>query len=171
MKETVNEVLRIDDRLSVRPINIYDTDNIIKWRNNPRVMNNFLYRTPFTPEIHNNWMATKIANKEAIQFIILANDIPVGSVYFRDIDYDLSVAEYGIFIGEDNAIGLGYGTIIANWAVEYAKSELGMKSLRLRVLSGNTVALKIYTGVGYKCVDTTEDYIDGRDLILMNIEL
>jgi len=171
MNKITTAEFNIDDILSVRTITMQDTDNIVKWRNNPRVMNNFLYRVKFTPEIHNNWMNSKVASGEVIQFIILAKGLPIGSVYFRDIDYELSTAEYGIFIGEDTAVGLGYGNKIANWAVQYAKKEMKIKTLTLRVLSDNISAIKSYANAGYKCVDTIENYIDGRSLIFMNVRL
>lgn len=33
--------------------------------------------------------------------------------YFRDIDWENNRAEYGIFIGEEDAAGKGYGTLAA----------------------------------------------------------
>jgi len=163
--------IHIDDVLSVRPITLDDTDNIIKWRNNPRVVNNFLYRATITPKDHIHWMNTKVASGNVLQFIILANDVPIGSVYFRDIDYEQMTAEYGIFIGEDEAAGLGYGKTLSKWAVEYCRNELKMKSLSLRVLADNTSAVKSYINAGYKCIEIKEDYIDGRDLLFMEIML
>ena len=45
-----------------------------------------------------------------------SNIRPVGSVYFRDIDRVKKEAEYGIFLGEDDAAGKGYGTEAAKLA-------------------------------------------------------
>lgn len=63
-------------------------------------------------------MRDKVAAGEVVQFILCetAGDRPVGSVYFRDIDTENKKAEYGIFIGEEDAAGKGYGTLAARAA-------------------------------------------------------
>lgn len=172
------------NKLQIRSINDEDTDNIVRWRNNERVRNNFLYRETFTPEGHMNWMRNKVDTGEVEQFIVgvveTAEDnsgspAPVsvkdiGSVYFRDIDQAEMSAEYGVFIGEDSAIGFGYGNMIASWAVGYAKEKMHLKTLILRVLADNVSALKSYENAGFKQYEIHKDYIDGRDLVFMKIE-
>ena len=88
--------------VTLRPITDADTDLIVKWRNTPSVVQNFIFRQTFTPEMHRSWLATKVATGQVVQYIILdnADGKPVGSVYYRDIDNHNRSAEYGIFIGE-----------------------------------------------------------------------
>ena len=38
----------------LRPITDDDTDRIVAWRNTPSVMQNFIFREKFTPEMHRN---------------------------------------------------------------------------------------------------------------------
>lgn len=82
----------------LRPIADADTDLIVKWRNTPSVVQNFIFRQTFTPEMHRSWLATKVATGQVVQYIIIdkADDKPVGSVYYRDIDNHNRSAEYGI---------------------------------------------------------------------------
>ena len=157
--------------LYIRPIDIDDTEYIVCWRNNPRVRERFLYREVFTPEGHIQWMNTKVASGEVEQFMVFEGERPIGSVYFRDIDKIAGTAEYGVFIGEDDACGHGYGNIIASWAVKYAKENMGLSSIILRVLSGNTAAIRSYQNAGYKEYEVQKDYLDGQDLIFMKQEL
>lgn len=165
----------ISDRLRVRPITMDDTDIVVRWRNNPRVRDNFLYRGPFTREVHTNWMNTKVASGEVIQFIVeeVTGEAsrPIGSVYFRDIKSNPKTAEYGIFIGEDDAAGQGFGNLIASWAVEYARDEMKLEELTLRALADNISAVKSYEQAGYVQYDKKEKFIDGRDLIFMKVVL
>lgn len=164
----------VNDKLSVRPITMDDTDLIVEWRNKPRVMNNFLIREPITREDHERWMRDKVGSGLVRQFIIIEHtaggDRPIGSVYVRDIDMDARTAEYGIFIGEDEALGHGYGNDIVNWAVDYAR-DMGLRTFSLRVLSGNEPAIRSYTQAGFEQVSFEADYIDGRDLIHMERKL
>ena len=102
----MNEQNKIEGQeIYLRPITIEDTENIIRWRNSQRVRRNFIYQAQFTKEGHESWMRNKVATGEVVQFIICqkADDRPVGSVYFRDIDPVDKKAEYGIFIGEEDA--------------------------------------------------------------------
>ena len=95
----------------LRPITMDDTERIVGWRNSDRVRKNFIFQKPFTVQGHIEWMETKVASGEVVQFILCETegDRPVGSVYFRDIDRENNRAEYGIFIGEEDAAGKGYG--------------------------------------------------------------
>ncbi|WP_026650863.1 GNAT family N-acetyltransferase [Butyrivibrio proteoclasticus] len=168
------------EKVSLRLITDEDTDLIVKWRNNPRVRDNFVYREVFTPESHREWMNTKVAKGEVVQLIICDNRqidpdtqelTPVGSVYFRDIDEDNKTAEYGIFIGEDDAIGKGFGNETALLATTYAREQMGLKKLILRAFTDNTPAIKSYENAGFvKIQDLPKvQCSDGQksDMILM----
>ncbi|RKM54264.1 N-acetyltransferase [Butyrivibrio sp. X503] len=161
------------NKVSIRKITPDDTELIVKWRNNERVRNNFVYKEIFTKEIHENWFKTKIMTGEVEQFIICENDKdyrPVGSVYFRDIDRKEGTAEYGIFIGEDDAVGKGYGSEIALMALSYAK-EIGLKRVYLKAFTYNEIAIRSYSKAGFvKTKDLLQvECSDGQksDMILM----
>ena len=98
-----------ENNLVLRPITESDTSLIVFWRNKESVKKNFLYRGDFTEETHRKWLEEKVKTGEVIQYIIEYKKQDVGSVYLRDIDYDNSSAEFGIFIGEDSARGKGIG--------------------------------------------------------------
>lgn len=167
---------RIEGRqIYLRPIRMDDTALIVKWRNEERVRKNFIYQALFTKEGHEQWMKTKVASGEVIQFIICLkeNDRPVGSVYFRDVDLANKKAEYGIFIGEEDAAGRGIGSETAVLAVEYARNTMHLHKLMLRVFADNPAAVRSYEKAGF----LQEGYLKEefrtkngyRDLILMAI--
>ena len=139
------------ERIYLRPIGPEDTGRIVEWRNKERVRRNFLYQEPFTREGHEHWLRTRVASGEVVQFIVCekATDRPLGSVYFRDIDPKNKKAEYGIFLGEDDAVGKGIGSEAARLAVAYARDVLRLHKLLLRVFSDNTGAIKSYKKAGF----------------------
>ena len=173
----MTEQLKIDlGPVYLRPITLEDTENIVKWRNTDRVRKNFIYQKPFTKEGHLAWMRDKVAAGEVVQFILCEtqDDRPVGSVYFRDIDEKNRKAEYGIFIGEADAAGKGYGTLAAKGAVAYARDVLKLHKLLLRVFADNTAAIRSYEKAGFIREAHLKDEIrqeDGtyRDLLLMAV--
>lgn len=160
-------------KIRLREMTGEDTDAIVSWRNNPRVRHNFIYQKPFTKEGHENWIRTMVDTGKVIQFIIEEAETkrPVGSVYFRDIDRDCRKAEYGIFIGEDNAVGKGFGSEAAELAVRFGFEKLKLHKIFLRVFADNMSAIRSYEKAGF----TKEGYfkdevcLDGqyRDLVFM----
>ncbi len=160
------------DGIYLRPLSLADTDLIVEWRNREFVKENFIYRGAFTKEGHLTWIETKIKTGEVIQFVLCTcEDRPIGSVYLRDIDRAHGKAEYGIFIGEKDALSCGYGTVAAKLAVSFAFEELGLHKLMLRVLEGNDRAKRSYEKAGFvqEAYLKDEVFLDGRyrDLILM----
>lgn len=130
----------------LRAITYADADQIIKWRNKESVRKNFIYQDDFTKESQENWMKNQIEPGKSVQMIIFSKvqNRPVGSVYLRDIDWKNKKAEYGIFIGEDDARGCGYGTEAALLMLDYAFKRLGIHKVYLRVLKENIAAQRSY---------------------------
>ena len=172
MEETV--YVKKGPGLSLRLMEEKDFPLIVKWRNMDRIRKNFIYRKDFTLEGQRQWKETMIDTGKVVQFMICENSAagrPVGCVYFRDIDLDEKCAEYGIFIGEDDCIGKGYGNEAATLATDYAKEVMGLKKLILRVFSFNTPAIKSYEHAGFVKVQELPQVTcsDGQkdDMILM----
>lgn len=163
------------ERIYLRPMTPEDTDRIVAWRNEDWVRENFIYQKPFTREGHLNWIRTQIDTGCVVQFVICMRDFdrPVGSVYFRDIDREHHKAEYGIFLGERDALGKGIGTEAAKLAISYAFSKLGLHRIMLRVLDNNPRAKRSYEKAGFTEEGRFRDdvYLNGqyRDVIFMGM--
>ena len=165
-------------KVALRLMTEDDTDLIVRWRNNPRVRNNFIYRETFTPETHKGWIENHVKKGDVYQMIICDlndNGRPVGSIYYRDIDNVKKEAEYGIFIGEDDALGKGYGNETAELALKVARDNLGLKHIILRVFNDNTAAWRSYEHAGFKKMQDLPAVrcSDGevKDMILMEVQL
>ena len=145
-------------QIYLRPMEITDTERIVNWRNQEWVRRNFIYQEPFTVEGHMNWVHTQVEPGYVVQFIICMkqDNRPIGSVYFRDIDREAGTAEYGVFIGEEDAIGCGYGTATVMAALEYAFTKLHLRKVFLRFLADNIAAQRSYEHAGFRMTDRTE---------------
>lgn len=164
------------DNVKLREINIEDTKNILKWRNSPNVKKNFCIQQDMTEEMHINWFNNKILKGEVVQFIIIDVDTnkPVGSTYLRDIDKNNKKAEFGIFIGEDDARGKGIGTASTKLMLDYGFKELGLHKIFLRVFSDNNSAIKAYEKAGFTYEGTAKEDIllpNGKyqDIVFMSV--
>ena len=163
------------EEIYLRPMTMEDTENIIRWRNSEAVCKRFIYQKPFTKESHENWIKNMIDTGKAVQKIICLKegDVPVGSVYIRDIDATHHKGEYGIFIGEESARGKGVGTAAAKMMIQTAFQEMGLHRLFLRVFADNRQAIKSYEKAGFVREAYLKDdvCIDGRycDIVLMAV--
>lgn len=156
----MNEYVCRKDGIAFRKINDYDTEMVLSWRNSDHVRKNFIHKDIITPAEHLNWLHTIVYTGKAIQFVVYdtdslnGKDIPFASVYFRDVDKENGSAEYGVFIGVKEYLGKGYGQKIARLMTEYGFNTLGFKKIKLRVYTDNTSAVKCYSKVGFKRVET-----------------
>lgn len=60
-----------------------------------------------TAEQHRNYYTKQILTGKIIQYIILANDFAIGTVFFKFLNKE--EVELGIFIGEKEFKGKGFG--------------------------------------------------------------
>lgn len=150
-----------------------DTKDIVKWRNSVR--DKFIDRNLFTEESHTNWLNNVVRTGRAVQFVIKVKEDnkKIGSVFLKDIDKTHKKAEYGIFIGDSECQGKGYGTEAAGLITDYGFSVLGLHKIMLRVFAFNLGAVKSYEKAGF-CQEgylKDEVCIEGRfyDMILMGM--
>ena len=155
-----------DDVIYLRSMTKDDADLIIKWRNSEEVRSRFIYQALFTRQSHERWIETMVNTGKVVQMIICLKDgdVPVGSVYIRDIDTTHHKGEYGIFIGEAEARGKGIGTRAAKLMTAYAFRELSLHRLFLRVFADNVRAIRSYEKAGF----VREAYL--RDDVCINGE-
>lgn len=163
------------EKVRLRAITRNDTSNILKWRNQDWVKNNFIYQEDFTKETHEKWLCNMVDTGKVVQFIIedINEGRSIGSVYLRDIDYENEKAEFGIFIGEQAYIGKGIGQEAAGLIIKYGFEKLKLHKIYLRVLAENSIAIKSYLKVGFvqEAYFKDEIKIRGkyRDIIIMSI--
>lgn len=169
-------IMRIDSQTIFLTNITYDnTADIVRWRNQKFVQENFIYQKKFTPEIHNKWMQTMVESGQVIQFIIweCKSNKKIGSVYLRDIDYINKKSELGIFIGEKDALGKGYGKLACHLILSYTFEHLNLSKIFLRLLSTNNRAFKCYNDVGFvqEGLFKQDVFINGQpqDIIFMAI--
>lgn len=165
----------IGEKIRLVPITKEYTDLIIRWRNTDSVRKNFIFQEDFTTQIHNAWIDNKVNAGEVVQFIIIDKNgnIPVGSVYLRDIDHKNDKAEYGIFIGVDSARGKGLGTEAARLICNFGFDQLKLHKIMLRVFANNENAICSYEKAGFMKEALLKDEYKindkYRDIILMAI--
>lgn len=177
-----------EGRVYLRPMTAADTAKIVKWRNKDFVRRNFIYQKPFTEEGHMAWFREQVEPGRVAQFIICLKEEKagpygafqesvkgreIGSVYLRDIDREAGTAEYGVFIGEEEALGRGYGTAAAKLALAYGFETLHLQKIFLRLLEDNGGAKKSYEKAGFRVIEGRRESValeqGVREVLFMEI--
>lgn len=172
--QKTNENCLYGKNILLSPICEEDTDLIVSWRNKENVKSKFIFKQNFTRNMHLEWFENMVVTGKVVQFIIYdKHNIPIGSTFLRDIDMTNRKAEFGIFIGEDNARGHGYGTEAAKLIVNFGFHDLNLHKIMLRVFADNQIAIKSYKKVGFELEGYLKDEIKTEigysDLVLMSI--
>ena len=172
MEPVKKDLILRGQQIYLRPITTEDTELAVRWRNQPSVVVNFLYRKPITRKDHENWLANKVMKGLVHQFIVCRNedDKPLGSAYLQNFDDESRRAEWGIYLGEEQTYGKGVGTEAGHLILDYAFNTLGLHKVVSRVLARNTASARMSEKVGsiQEAYLRDEYFLDGQyeDLIL-----
>lgn len=80
----------------------------------------------------------------------LETDELIGNVGFPRIDYINRVAEFGIFIGNKDYWGKGYGVEATQLILDFGFNVLNLNNIYLKVYSYNQPAISCYKKAGFK---------------------
>ena len=154
------------EKVVLLPLSLSDTDLIVKWRNLSCVRNYFVFRDNLTKEMHEDWIQKMIDTGKVKQFIIqdAKSQKKVGSIYLRDIDYQFHSAELGVFIGEEDYRGKGFGSESIKMIVDYGFKCLNLHRIFLRVFESNKSAILCYKNAGFEIEGIARDmvYVDNQ---------
>ena len=165
----------LGNQVTLRKITSADTENIVRWRNNPGVRERFMQQELFTKESHEEWLRTQVQTGHVAQFIIVENETgrDIGSTFLRDIDHTNNKAEIGAFIGEQIARGRGIGPEATIRTIEYGFRVLGLHRVYCRILSDNIVSMHSALKSGLVQEGYYHDYVringEYRDIMFFGI--
>ena len=146
-----------------------------RWVNSFPVMHplGMVYR-PQTLDAEEAWYNSMAKAPDAALFTIYERSTmrPIGSTSLRDIDHSQGTANFGIFIGEQDCWGRGYGTEATSLVLDYGFTALSLHNIMLRVFSYNQRALRAYSRAGFRVIGRRREAhrLGGQtyDVILMD---
>jgi RimJ/RimL family protein N-acetyltransferase len=97
----------------------------------------------------------------------------VGNCSFFDLDWRNRCCEIGIFIGDKEFWGRGYGTQVMRLMLNYGFNTLNLNRVYLRVYESNPRGIRCYEKAGFRHEGRLRQAIfqDGRyiDLLMMSV--
>lgn len=95
--------------------------------------------------------------------ILLSNEILIGQLSFKRINYEKSQCELGITLVNDKYKGLGYGTEAVEMAIDYVFNVLELNFIYADTMGSNHRMQRIFNKFGFEFINRKENYYDMND--------
>jgi len=143
-------------QINIKQILSKDLIKIIKWKNSQILSNQIMsQKKQIDLETAKNWLKNNSTDKnQLIKGIYLEKkkkDILIGIVRLMFIDFEAKTTELGIYIGDTNYHGRGFGKQALILILNEAFSNLNLDKVYLKVTESNLRAIKLYESLGFVC--------------------
>ena len=152
----------VGDRLFLSPkgTSEEELEKFTEWMNDFQITD-YVGRSSqvFTLDIEKEWLEKASKDNKNVLFNIveLNTNKLIGTIGLENINSAQRSAELGIFIGDSEFRGSGYGTEAIKLLLEYGFKFLNLHSIRLSLISVNERAHKCYLKCGFKDVGFNRD--------------
>jgi len=140
----------IGERIYLSPMNKDDAEIYTKWLNDVEVAANLgQYAKVITLNNEQKYLED-MTSKGDYNFAIVKNDDTlIGNIGLHNIRHTNRSAITGIFIGEKENRGKGYGSEALRLILDYGFNTLNLHNIMLNVFSDNEQAIACYKKVGF----------------------
>ncbi|MDP8267193.1 MAG: GNAT family protein [Candidatus Tenebribacter davisii] len=142
----------IGGKCYLSPINIEDAERYSEWLNNIDITKFLAITHHQISEMKEKEILTEMIKQGSQIFAIVdlnTNNL-IGNCSLFDINHRKNKAELGIFIGDKNYLGKGFGTEAIKLILDYGFNILNLHNIMLSVYSYNQRAIAAYTKAGFK---------------------
>ena len=134
-----------------------DLDCVRKWRNQPEVRQFMRYQRPITYAEQLQWFR-RTQREENLYFVLRTSEEGIALLQLSDIDYNLSSAEVGIFLGEEKYRGTYLPWLGSYTLLFFAFKVLKLSKLRATVSSHNKVSLQYNSSLGFRKEEKLDEH-------------
>lgn len=139
------------ERVRLRAIERGDIPRFLKWLNDPSVTRYLTMYLPISQAQEERWFDRHLENEGDLVFAIETEEGEhIGNVGLHSIQWKDRSAVLGIFIGERDAWGQGYGTDAVRTTLHLAFRGMGLHRVSLHVFDFNIRAIRCYEKSGFR---------------------
>jgi RimJ/RimL family protein N-acetyltransferase len=125
-------------------------DKFLDWLNDPEITKYLTQYRPLTREMEEDWFNSLKERENDIIFAILINQNQlIGNCSIMNIIWKERVGTCGIFIGDKQEQGKGYGTEALKLLLDYGFNTLNLNRIDLKVNDFNLRAIECYRNLGF----------------------
>lgn len=142
--------------LKIERLQEADIELVRQWRNSSFVQQHMNYREHITPEMQLEWFRS-IDNFNNFYFILYFKDLKVGLGDIKNVNWDDSSGEAGVFIAKKNYLSSFLPVVGALTLSELVFKIFKLKRIYSQIRPENKRAMKFNKLFGYKRVEGEED--------------
>ena len=162
------------ERVYLSPISSDDYYEYTKWMNDHEITDNIgVSRILYDVGKEREFLTSALKHDYHFAIVMYDGDKLLGNISLFNLHAVNQTADFGIFIGEEENRGKGYGTEAGRLALVYGFSTLNLRNIILRVFDFNKAAIACYEKLGFKKIGVRRQayFIGGRfhDEIYMDI--
>lgn len=142
------------NRIRLRALEPTDVPQLVRWKNDPEVIENLLIDTPRSLVDEQRWFENMMKcpkEEHALTIEIMEEDrwVSVGLTRFHSLDWKNRSVKVAISIGEKRFWDHGYGRDVMRLMVHHAFFNLNLNRVCLLVFTTNERAKKAYLAAGF----------------------
>ena len=142
-----------------RNIRESDLETIRAWRNSPNIARNMFSSNKITEEQQYEWYKSVYRGERGYCWFVECNEGPVGYASLSRAERAGDTYEFGLYIGNQNLAGQGYGKAILLGLFHQAFNKLNAHKVICEVLSFNSTAIRLYERCGMHRQGYFKDYL------------
>lgn len=141
-------------RVRLRAVERSDLPRFVAWLNDAQVTRGLLVALPLSSADEEKWFDTMQArpleeHTLAIEVDMEGGWMHVGNCGFHNLDWRNRSVELGLFIGEKQLWGQGYGSDVLRLLLRHGFNTLNLNRIYLQVFENNLGAIRSYEKVGF----------------------
>jgi RimJ/RimL family protein N-acetyltransferase len=133
--------------IELRSMQASDLEMVRLWRNSDQVRTNMQYQKIISKEEQNNWF-NAVDPQLSMYLIIRYGGTPVGVCNVRDIDWNGSLGEGGVFIGEKKYLRTTIPVRAILCATDYFCNLLRIQHINVKIIKQNTISVRFNKMLG-----------------------
>ena len=141
------------ERVYLSPMNVDDVEIKTKWLNDFEVSGHLgQYRDMISLAGEKKWIEEAVisSTEQHYSIVLQDGDVLIGSIGLMEINHICRRATVGLFIGEAEKRGKGYGAEALRLILDYGFKMLNLHNIMLNVHSDNPQGIACYKKVGFK---------------------
>lgn len=142
----------VGENVYLSPMNPDDVEKFLVWLSDMDVTD-YIGNTHRVQNYENEkrWLQDELAKGGYVfEIVTVADDIAIGNMSLKDVDFVNRRATLGIMIGEKESRNKGYGTEAIRLLLDFAFNYLNLNNVDLTYVACNTRARKCYEKVGFR---------------------
>lgn len=161
-------------RLYLSPIHADDAEIYLKWMNDEAVASHYgQYAWLVSSKNDLKWLLEPDSDIHRYAIVLLEGDTLIGSISLQNINHLHRNAFIGLFIGEAEYRGKGYGAEAIRLILEYGFKTMNLHNIMLSVHADNIAGISCYKKVGFQEAGRRREWVfkNGKyiDVIYMDL--